>query len=307
MDHARQVRSLYRERGLETSEIHSGQPLEEREEILRQLRNGALDAIVQVQMLGEGFDHPPLSVAAIFRPFRSLSPYVQFVGRAMRVNVQRAPGHPDNEGIIVSHVGLNIDRHWDDFKAIDRDDQELVQEWLEADGTPPEPRHRDGRRRLRPDMIVTEEFIDRFLSDEFLDASDDALIDNAVAVLRNQGIDLEALGLTRDDLQRRFAAARNRPSPEPERLLVQPQEHRKALRQRLREQTQSAANRIIETLGERPGGRRIALLGGTGAANNVGAVIALMHRAVNEHLDIDSDERLTRARRRSSAVLQTLT
>ena len=26
-----------------------------------------------VQMLGEGFDHPKLSVAAIFRPFRSLA------------------------------------------------------------------------------------------------------------------------------------------------------------------------------------------------------------------------------------------
>ena len=198
----------YQERGLETREIHSGQTREEQEDILRQLRNGTLDAIVQVQMLGEGFDHPQLSVAAIFRPFRSLSPYIQFVGRAMRVNVQRAPGHPDNEGIIVSHVGLNIDRHWDDFKAIDRDDQELVHGWLEADDAPPEPREGDGRRRLRPDMVVTEEFIDRFLSDSFLDASEDALIDNAMTVLREQGLDLEALGLTREDLQRRFAAAR---------------------------------------------------------------------------------------------------
>src|SRR5205807_2631578 len=99
----------------------------------------------------------PLSVAAIFRPFRSLSPYIQFVGRAMRVNVQRAPTHPDNEGIIVSHVGLNIDRHWDDFKAIDRDDQELVNEWLGADDAAPEPGEGDGRRRLRADMVVTEE------------------------------------------------------------------------------------------------------------------------------------------------------
>jgi DNA repair protein RadD len=309
MDHARQVRSLYVERGLQTREIHSGQAREEQEEILRELRNGTLDAIVQVQMLGEGFDHPPLSIAAIFRPFRSLSPYIQFVGRAMRVNVQRAPGHPDNEGIIVSHVGLNIDRHWDDFKAIDRNDQQQIHEWLEAGDTPPEPREGGGRRRLRPDMVVTEEFIDRFLSDSFLDASDDALIDNAMAVLREQGLDLEALGLTREDLQRRFATARERLSPEPERLIVQPQEHRKALRERLREQTQSAANRILEALDERPGGRRIALLGGTGAANNLGAVIALMHRAVNDHLGIDSDERLhqsTDALERGIADLDTI-
>jgi DNA repair protein RadD len=83
MVHARQIRSLYQERGLQTREIHSGQSRDEQEDILRQLRNGTLDAIVQVQMLGEGFDHPQLSVAAIFRPFRSLSPYIQFVGRAM--------------------------------------------------------------------------------------------------------------------------------------------------------------------------------------------------------------------------------
>jgi superfamily II DNA or RNA helicase len=35
--------------------------------LLRDLREGLLELIVQVQMLGEGFDHPPLSVAAIFR------------------------------------------------------------------------------------------------------------------------------------------------------------------------------------------------------------------------------------------------
>src|SRR5581483_1412742 len=102
--HARQIRGLYQERGVETREIHSGMSREEQDQVLRDLRNGVIQAVVQVQMLGEGFDHPPLSVAAIFRPFRSLSPYIQFVGRIMRVNVQNAPGHPDNEGVVVSHV-----------------------------------------------------------------------------------------------------------------------------------------------------------------------------------------------------------
>lgn len=301
MDHARQIRSLYEERGLRVREIHSAQARDDQEEILRELRNGTLDGVVQVQMLGEGFDHPPISVAAIFRPFRSLSPYVQFVGRAMRVNVQRAPGHPDNEGIIVSHVGLNIDRHWADFKRIDRDDQAVIDEWLGAGDDPPADRGGDGRRKLRPEMVVMEEIIDRFLSDSFLDASDDALIDNAMAVLREQGVDLESLGLTREDLQRRFAAARERRSPQPEKLAVQPQAHRQALRGRLREQTQSAANRVVEALGEKPGGRRIALLGGTGASNNLPAVIVLMNRAVNASLGIDSDERLSQ----SSEAMQT--
>jgi superfamily II DNA or RNA helicase len=293
VDHARQVRGLYQERDINTREIHSGQPVDERENILRDLRNGTLDAVVQVQMLGEGFDHPRLSVAAIFRPFRSLSPYVQFVGRAMRANVNDAPGHQDNQGIIVSHVGLNIDRHWDDFKEIDRDDQELVHAWLEAGEHPPGNEEGGGRRRrLRPEMTVTQEVIDRFLSDPYLDPADDTLIDNAMNVLREQGVDLDALGLTREELQRRFMQAHARRRPDtPERLPVQPQAHRQMLRERLNEQTKSAANRICDALGEHRDGRRIAALGGTGATNNLAAVIVLTNRAVNAHLGIESNER----------------
>lgn len=294
VDHARQIRGLFQERGLQAREIHSGQSSDERDETLRQLRNGALDVIVQVQMLGEGFDHPPLSIAAIFRPFRSLSPYIQFVGRAMRVNVQNAPGHADNQGIIVSHVGLNIDRFWDDFKYIDGDDQELVHEWLGAAEVPPDGpnNQRAPRRRLTGEMDVTQEIIDRFLSDPYLDPADDTLIDNAMNVIREQGLDLEALGLNREELQRRLRHARNRRHPEiPERIPVQPQAHRQMLRERLNEMTRSAANRICEALGQRAGGRRIALLGGTGAQNNLGAVIVMMNRAVNAHLGIENNER----------------
>jgi DNA repair protein RadD len=92
--HARQIRGLYQERGIETREIHSGMAAEEREQILRDLHNGAIDAIVQVQMLGEGFDHPPLSVAAVFRPFRSLSPYIQWSGALCASTCKTRPGTP---------------------------------------------------------------------------------------------------------------------------------------------------------------------------------------------------------------------
>lgn len=291
LDHARQIRGLYEERGLHAREIHSAQSEEERAGILRDLRSGALDAIVQVQMLGEGFDHPPLSVAAVFRPFRSLSPYIQFVGRVMRVNVENAPGHQDNEGIVVSHVGLNIDRHWRDFRGIDGEDQQMIHGWLEADEVSVVDGGR-GRRRLRPDFEVTREIVNRFLSDPFLDPTDDAYIDHAIAALREQGVDLETLGLTREDLQRRLISARQqREAPEPARLPVQPQAHRQMLRRRLDEQIRSASGRVCEVLGHRPNGRRIAALGGTGAQNNLGAVIVLMNRAVNTYIGIESNER----------------
>ena len=107
IDHARQIRALYEQCGYRAAEIHSDMDADERDAVLERLRLGQLDCIIQVQMLGEGFDHPRLSVAAIFRPFRSLAPYIQFVGRVMRVIIQDAPDNPDNRGYIVSHVGLN--------------------------------------------------------------------------------------------------------------------------------------------------------------------------------------------------------
>ncbi|WP_432430673.1 DEAD/DEAH box helicase [Salinilacustrithrix flava] len=296
IDHARQIRGLYAELGLSAKVIHSRMETADKDNVIRDLKAGILDVVVQVQMLGEGFDHPPLSVAAVFRPFRSLSPYIQFVGRVMRVNVQNAPQHPDNRGVVVSHIGLNIERHWADFKRLDADDQELIAGWVggnsaenaggDGDGASP---WRDGGH-----MDVTREILsDRFISDLFLDdADDDAVIDNAMETSREQGLDLELLGITRDDLRRRFAEARARSGPVgPERLPVQPQAHRKVQRQRLDEQVKSQASTVCSTLGEAASGRRIALLGGTGATNNLGAVIVLLNRRVSTHPAVDGTDR----------------
>src|SRR5699024_4518185 len=213
------------------------------------------------------------------------------------------------QGVIVSHVGLNIDRFWDDFKAIDRGDQELIHDWLEADEKAPGGASDASgrRRRLAHDMKVTQEIIDRFLADPYLDPADDTQIDNAINVLREQVLDLESIGLDHTELPRRLEQARHSTIPDtPERIPVQPQAHRQMLRQRLNEQTRSAANRICDALGQRAAGRRIALLGGTGAQNNLAAVIVLMNRAVNAELRIENNERRdqsTEALERATSML----
>jgi hypothetical protein len=71
-------------------------------------------------MLGEGFDQPKVSVAAVFRPFRTLAPYIQFVGRIMRVVVQNDPTHPDNVGHIVTHLELRAGRPAPGERLIDQ-------------------------------------------------------------------------------------------------------------------------------------------------------------------------------------------
>jgi excisionase family DNA binding protein len=104
IDHASQVKAIFEEMGLQAATIHSGMDDDRKAAVFAKLRSGQLDCIVQVAMLGEGFDHPPLSVAAIFRPYRSLSPYIQFIGRVMRTIEPNDASHPTTR-VTWCHVG----------------------------------------------------------------------------------------------------------------------------------------------------------------------------------------------------------
>ena len=100
IDHAKAIRALYVERNYRADVMHSDLEENEANRVRTELQEGRLDAIVQVQMLPEGADYPTLSVAAIFRPYRRLVPYAQFVGRIMRVTSENSPGDADNRGVV---------------------------------------------------------------------------------------------------------------------------------------------------------------------------------------------------------------
>ena len=78
------LRRLYDELGVEAVEIHSALPSTTAAEHLRQLRSGAVKAVVTVGMMAEGIDIPGLKVAALHAPPRSLPYTLQLVGRVSR-------------------------------------------------------------------------------------------------------------------------------------------------------------------------------------------------------------------------------
>lgn len=90
--------------------------------------------IVQVKKLGEEFDHPYLSVAAIFSVFNNLSRFIQFVGRIMRVVDQNNPNSLNNIGTVVFHAGANIAKRWEDFQEYSQADQEYFDQLLPLEG-----------------------------------------------------------------------------------------------------------------------------------------------------------------------------
>jgi DNA repair protein RadD len=310
VDHARQVRTIYEECGYRAAEIHSGMDEDEKQNVLDRLQIGQLDCVVQVQMLGEGFDHPRLSVAAIFRPFRSLAPFIQFVGRVMRVVIQDNPDHPDNQGFVVSHIGLNNDARWEEFRELDLEDQELIRTWVEGEapggGTDGggEPR----TRRFDLGLLVDNELVSHFVDRAFLDPDDDRVIDELLSQsLGPTGLtigDLVDRETLREKLRERYAEFVEPPTSIP----VTPQRRRVGARTRLRERTGSVAARVLSDLDLPRQGRQIArAVPGAGApVANIQYLTRLINREINEALGIGSKERQTLSADQAEAAMAAL-
>ncbi len=129
-EHCRQVVEAYRARSRRADYVHSREDSAANDRVMQRLENDELDVIVQVRKLGEGFDHPYLAVAAVFSVFANLSPFVQFVGRIMRVIEQNAPGNVLNYGTVVFHAGANVASRWEDFQQYSEADRKFFDQLL---------------------------------------------------------------------------------------------------------------------------------------------------------------------------------
>jgi excisionase family DNA binding protein len=291
VNHAKAIRSLYAERGFESAEIHSDMPPDKQAEVMQKLRAGSLDCLIQVQMLGEGFDHPHLSVAAIFRPFRSLPPYVQFIGRIMRVIVQNDPRHPDNYGYVVTHIGLNLDQQLEDFRDMEKEDKDFFKDLIYGTEPPPPIEVTEGRARMKlnPNMIVEKEIVSEFFEEDFLDTDDAVLLEELKA-------HAESLGFDAEDIAR---AIKNR-KKEKRRVVdavgafpVLPQKQRREARKRLKEEINRTAKLLLNRLGLDFNGKEIAfkLMPGRATGNNFVAAVQLVNKEVNKRTGVEAGQR----------------
>ena len=90
--------------GVRAEVISADTPGRIRTELMRRLRNGELDQLVNVDLFGEGLDLPGIEVVSMARPTASYGLYCQQFGRALRL--QEGKKH----AIIIDHVG-NVVRH----------------------------------------------------------------------------------------------------------------------------------------------------------------------------------------------------
>lgn len=253
--HATQVAALYREHGLKVEVLHSQLKDEERERIEATLRSGVTDVVVQVNILGEGYDLPTLSVAAVFRPYRSLSPYVQFVGRILRLAQPDVPYSPANHVYLVSHVGLNDERWWGDFTNFDKDDQEFFHEFLQGELEVDGEGEHSPRMTLRPFMRVLNEVVESYHRKGYLKKIDDVMIGDLFATIREKGFEPTEFGLSEEIVRNRLAAAQAESQVAAFNPVIQPQERREALKGRMQQEARSIADTVMNRLSLQPRGR----------------------------------------------------
>src|SRR5690606_17481106 len=89
---AQDLLPLYRGLGLSVEAISSRLTKRQQDNVEERLISGELNAIVCVDMFGEGYDFPKLKVAALHAPHKSLVPTIQFIGRFARIDA--ATGQP---------------------------------------------------------------------------------------------------------------------------------------------------------------------------------------------------------------------
>lgn len=118
--HAEQLKELYEAKGYSSSIVHSELEKHERELEFAKIESNQVDIVINVAMLGEGYDHKFLSIAALFRPYKTLLPYAQFIGRVLRsISEEDVKGNlseEDNIAVAIHHKELGLDELWDYYK-----------------------------------------------------------------------------------------------------------------------------------------------------------------------------------------------
>jgi superfamily II DNA or RNA helicase/very-short-patch-repair endonuclease len=115
--HAEQISRIAEDYGIPCSHLHYSMTEGRIRSIRSRFENdsGDLQGIVQLKMLGQGYDFPPITVVVPIRPYGSFSEFYQFIGRGIRVlqnPVLAEKLKPEDQFLdIVYHEEMGLDDH----------------------------------------------------------------------------------------------------------------------------------------------------------------------------------------------------
>lgn len=133
--HAKQIHDLYVAAGANVTMIHSDMTSEERDTNIKDFELDRAQVMVHVSILGEGYDHPLISIIAMFKPYRSLNEYAQIAGRALRLIRDPKANYIDNTAHLVYHQELDLDELWEYFRKEKRKAETIMELTRLSSGT----------------------------------------------------------------------------------------------------------------------------------------------------------------------------
>ena len=101
--HAHNLTTAFRAAGVSANLMLGNTPPDMREKMIRSFRSGNLTVLVNVAVATEGFDLPDASCVIIARPTKSLSLYLQMIGRGMR------PKDGEDDCVILDLAGNSLE------------------------------------------------------------------------------------------------------------------------------------------------------------------------------------------------------
>ena len=114
--HNKHLCEAFCEKGLKAVAIDSDTDVEERERMIEDFKQNKIDSICNVDIFSEGFDCPDIEFVQLARPTKSLSLYLQQVGRGLRISANK------EKTIFLDNVGLYnrfgvpaANRYWEDY------------------------------------------------------------------------------------------------------------------------------------------------------------------------------------------------
>ncbi len=117
--HAEQISMIAEDYGIPCAHLHHSMTETRIRSIRSRFENdsGDLQGIVQLKMLGQGYDFPPITIVVPMRPYGSFSEFYQFTGRGIRVLHHPAlTGRvkPEHQFLdIIYHSEMGLDNHID--------------------------------------------------------------------------------------------------------------------------------------------------------------------------------------------------
>lgn len=162
--HAEQIARVADEHGIPCAHLHHSMTSSHIKSVRERFEkeSGDLQGIVQLRMLGQGYDFPPIAVVVPMRPYASFSEFYQFVGRGIRVITHPAlvgrvgPGEQFLD--VIYHAELGLDEHIDTiYRENDMDPltaHELPADWERVRGESDLPGTRGQDTAGRPEAFV---------------------------------------------------------------------------------------------------------------------------------------------------------